>query len=143
MALDDDEAIRKAVMEDLRDAFRPEFLNRLDETIIFHRLDRRQLREIVDVQLRNFEKRLADRELRLEITDAAKDFLANVGYDPTYGARPLKRAIQRYLENGLAEDILAGRFSAGETIRVDAGEGKLVFEGAGGPEPQETRLPAQ
>jgi ATP-dependent Clp protease ATP-binding subunit ClpB len=143
MALDDDEAIRKAVMEDLRDAFRPEFLNRLDETIIFHRLDRKQLRRIVDVQLRNFEKRLADRELRLEITDAAKDFLANVGYDPTYGARPLKRAIQRYLENGLAEDILAGRFSAGDTIRVDAGEGKLVFEGAGGPRPQQTRLPAE
>jgi ATP-dependent Clp protease ATP-binding subunit ClpB len=130
-------------MEDLRDAFRPEFLNRLDETIIFHRLDRKQLRRIVDVQLRNFEKRLADRELRLEITDAAKDFLANVGYDPTYGARPLKRAIQRYLENGLAEDILAGRFSAGDTIRVDAGEGKLVFEGAGGPRPQQTRLPAE
>jgi ATP-dependent Clp protease ATP-binding subunit ClpA len=127
MALDDEESMRKAVMEDLRDAFRPEFLNRLDETIIFHRLDRAQLRSIVDVQLRNFEKRLAEREMRLEITEAAKDFLANVGYDPTYGARPLKRAIQRYLENGLAEDILAGRFTAGDTIVVDAGEGKLVF----------------
>ena len=121
--------MRKAVTEDLRDAFRPEFLNRLDEIIIFHRLDRAQLRSIVDVQLRSFEKRLAEREMRLEITEAAKDFLANVGYDPTYGARPLKRAIQRYLENGLAEDILAGRFSTGDTIRVDAGEGKLVFEG--------------
>ena len=132
MALDDDEMIRKSVMEDLRDAFRPEFLNRLDETIIFHRLDRAELREIVDVQLRNFEQRLADRELRLEITEAAKDFLANVGYDPTYGARPLKRAIQRHLENGLAEDILAGRFTAGDTIRVDVGEGKLVFERAAG-----------
>jgi ATP-dependent Clp protease ATP-binding subunit ClpB len=76
--------------------------------------------------------------LRLEISDAAKDFLANVGYDPTYGARPLKRAIQRYLENGLAEDILAGRFSAGDTIRVDAGDGKLVFERAGSPIRDET-----
>ncbi len=131
MALDDDEAMRKAVMEDLRDAFRPEFLNRLDETIIFHRLDRGQLRQIVDVQLRSFAKRLAERDMRLEVSDAAKDFLANVGYDPTYGARPLKRAIQRYLENGLAEDILGGRFGAGDTIRVDAGEGKLVFEPAG------------
>jgi ATP-dependent Clp protease ATP-binding subunit ClpB len=131
MALDDEESMRKAVMEDLRDAFRPEFLNRLDETIIFHRLDRAQLRSIVDVQLSHFEKRLADRDLRLEITDAAKDFLANVGYDPTYGARPLKRAIQRYLENGLAEDILAGRFTAGDKIRVEAGDGKLVFERAG------------
>jgi ATP-dependent Clp protease ATP-binding subunit ClpB len=131
MALDDEESMRKAVMEDLRGAFRPEFLNRLDETIIFHRLDRAQLRSIVDVQLAIFERRLAERDLRLEITDAAKDFLANVGYDPTYGARPLKRAIQRHLENGLAEDILAGRFSAGDTIRVEAGDGKLLFEGGG------------
>ncbi|MDH3485987.1 MAG: ATP-dependent chaperone ClpB, partial [Myxococcales bacterium] len=131
MALDDDEAMRKAVMEDLRDSFRPEFLNRLDETIIFHRLDRAQLRAIVDVQLRNFEKRLVDRELTLAISDEAKDFLANVGYDPAYGARPLKRAIQRYLENGLAEDILAGRFAAGDVIRVGTGDGKLVFEKAG------------
>jgi len=129
MALDDEESMRKAVMEDLRDAFRPEFLNRLDETIIFHRLDRAQLRSIVDVQLHNFEKRLTDREMRLEITDAAKDFLANVGYDPTYGARPLKRAIQRHLENGLAEDILAGRFTSGDTIVVDAGDGGLRFSG--------------
>jgi ATP-dependent Clp protease ATP-binding subunit ClpB len=132
MALDDEESMRKAVTEDLREAFRPEFLNRLDETIIFHRLDRTQLRSIVDVQLRIFEKRLAERDLRLEISDAAKDFLANVGYDPTYGARPLKRAIQRYLENGLAEDILAGRFAAGDTVRVEAGDGKLVFEGGTG-----------
>ncbi|RLB47095.1 MAG: ATP-dependent chaperone ClpB [Deltaproteobacteria bacterium] len=131
MALDDEESMRKAVMEDLRDAFRPEFLNRLDETIIFHRLDRAQLRSIVDVQLAIFERRLAERDLRFEISDAAKDFLANVGYDPTYGARPLKRAIQRHLENGLAEDILAGRFSAGDTIRVEAGDGKLLFEGGG------------
>jgi ATP-dependent Clp protease ATP-binding subunit ClpB len=143
MALDDDEAIRNAVMEDLRNAFRPEFLNRLDETIIFHRLDRKQLRQIVDVQLRHFEKRLADRELRLEITQAAKDFLANVGYDPTYGARPLKRAIQRYLENGLAEDILAGRFIAGDTIHVDAGEGKLVFKRAGEAGPGQAQVTAE
>ena len=127
MALDDEDAMRKAVMEDLRDAFRPEFLNRLDETIIFHRLDRAQLRRIVDVQLRSFEKRLTERDMRLDISEAAKDFLANVGYDPAYGARPLKRAIQRHLENGLAEDILAGRFAAGDTIHVDAGQGKLTF----------------
>ncbi len=143
MALDDDEAMRKAVMEDLRDSFRPEFLNRLDETIIFHRLDRAQLRAIVDVQLRNFERRLVERELRLEISDEAKDFLANVGYDPAYGARPLKRAIQRYLENGLAEDILAGRFTAGDVIRVGTGEGKLVFEKAGEISPHEPRATAE
>jgi len=143
MALDDDEAMRKAVMEDLRDSFRPEFLNRLDETIIFHRLDRAQLRAIVDVQLRNFEKRLVERELRLEISDEAKDFLANVGYDPAYGARPLKRAIQRYLENGLAEDILAGRFTAGDVIRVGTGDGKLAFEKAGEIRPEEPRATAE
>ncbi len=143
MALDDDEAMRKAVMEDLRDSFRPEFLNRLDETIIFHRLDRAQLRTIVDVQLRHFEKRLADRELRLEVSDEAKDFLANVGYDPAYGARPLKRAIQRYLENGLAEDILAGRFTAGDVVRVTAGDGKLAFEKAGEISPEEARATAE
>ncbi|MGB5219709.1 MAG: ATP-dependent chaperone ClpB, partial [Polyangiales bacterium] len=142
MALDDDEAMRKAVMEDLRDAFRPEFLNRLDETIIFHRLDRAQLRNIVDVQLRIFEKRIGERDMRLQITDAAKDFLANVGYDPAYGARPLKRAIQRYLENGLAEDILAGRFSAGDTILVDAGDAKLVFRRGGDTADAETSVTA-
>jgi len=143
MALDDEEAMRKAVMEDLRDAFRPEFLNRLDETIIFHRLDRKQLRSIVDVQLQNFETRLAARDLRLEIADDAKDFLANVGYDPTYGARPLKRAIQRYLENGLAEDILAGRFAAGDVVRVEAGEGKLVFGKAGKTSLENPRVTAE
>ncbi len=143
MALDDEEAMRKAVMEDLRDAFRPEFLNRLDETIIFHRLDRAQLRRIVDIQIRNFEKRLAEREMRLEVTDAAKDFLANVGYDPAYGARPLKRAIQRYLENGLAEDILAGRFTAGDTIGVDVAGDKLVFEPIGAEDRSETQVSAE
>jgi len=143
MALDDDATMRRAVMDELRDAFRPEFLNRLDETIIFHRLDRGQLRNIVEVQLRNFESRLKDRDLRLQVSDGAKDFLANVGYDPTYGARPLKRAIQRYLENGLAEDILAGRFTAGDTIRVDAGDGKLVFQGVGSTERGESRVTAE
>jgi ATP-dependent Clp protease ATP-binding subunit ClpB len=143
MALDDEEAMRSAVMEDLRNAFRPEFLNRLDETIIFHRLDRAQLRSIVDVQLRSFEKRLAERDLSLQITDEAKDFLANVGYDPAYGARPLKRAIQRYLENGLAEDILAGRFAGGDVVRVRADAGKLVFDKAGEASPQEPRATAE
>ena len=131
MSLDDDEAIRDAVTRDLRDSFRPEFLNRLDETIIFHRLDRAQLRKIVDVQIHNFDRRLVERDLKLDVTDAAKDFLTNVGYDPTYGARPLKRAIQRHLENGLAEDILAGKFVAGDSIRVEVADGKLAFHKAG------------
>ncbi len=143
MALDDDEAMRKAVMEDLRDAFRPEFLNRLDETIIFHRLDRAQLRSIVDIQLRNFEKRLLERELGLEVSNDAKDFLANVGYDPAFGARPLKRAIQRYLENQLAEDILAGRFKAGDVVRVGVSDGTLTFEKSREIGPEASRASAE
>ena len=114
-------------MGDLRLAFRPEFLNRLDETILFHRLGREDVRQVVDIQIARFTKRLAQRELSLDITDAAKDFLANVGYDPTYGARPLKRAIQRHLENPLAQEILGGRYQAGDTVTVDVANGDLAF----------------
>jgi ATP-dependent Clp protease ATP-binding subunit ClpB len=128
LSLDDDEAIRSAMMAELRSHFRPEFLNRLDEIVVFRRLGPEQIRGIVDIQLRRFAKRLADRELKLEISDAAKDFLGEVGYDPVFGARPLKRAIQKYLENPLAEDILAGRYQPGDTIVVDrALSGNLVF----------------
>ena len=122
MTIEDDAQMREAVMQDLKEAFRPEFLNRLDEIIIFHRLDRAQVRKIVDVQLARFASRLKAKDLNLVVTDRAKDFLGNVGFDPTYGARPLKRAIQRYLENGLAAEIVAGHFSPGDTIHVDAGE---------------------
>ena len=140
MTLQDDESIQKAVMEDLRASFRPEFLNRLDETIIFHRLGREQVRRIVDVQLSRFEARLKERDLRLEITEEAKDFLGNVGFDPTYGARPLKRAIQRYLENGLAQEILEGHFVPGDTILVEAGDDlTLRFEKQAGAEQNEAR----
>ena len=119
MQLDDEEEMRASVMNDLRQHFRPEFLNRLDEIVVFHRLSREHLRSIVDIQLMRFVKRLGDRDITLELTDEAKDFLAEVGYDPTFGARPLKRAIQQHLENRLAEEILAGTFAAGDTIRVD------------------------
>jgi ATP-dependent Clp protease ATP-binding subunit ClpB len=119
--LTDDDEVRRAVMDDLRAQFRPEFLNRLDEIVVFRRLAKEQIRGIVDIQLRRFAQRLADRELGLEISDAAKDWLGEVGYDPTFGARPLKRAIQKHLENRLAEDILAGRFEASDTIVVDRG----------------------
>jgi ATP-dependent Clp protease ATP-binding subunit ClpB len=135
MQMEDPEAMRTAVMEDLRAHFRPEFLNRLDETVVFHRLDRDQLRRIVDIQLRRFAARLAERDLTLDITDEAKDLLAEVGYDPTFGARPLKRAIQRMLENRLAEDILAGRFEPGDVVKVDRTlKGELsIRKGAEGP----------
>jgi ATP-dependent Clp protease ATP-binding subunit ClpB len=119
--------VREAVMGELRKAFRPEFLNRLDETVLFHRLDRKEVRAIVDVQLRHFTQRLARRELSLEIADDAKDLLSNIGFDPTYGARPLKRAIQQHLENPLAQEILAGHYAPGDTIVVELKDGELVF----------------
>lgn len=127
MNLEDREKMRAAVDEDLRAHFRPEFLNRLDENILFHRLERSELRKIVDIQLARFEERLATRELRLEVSDAAKDYLANVGFDPAFGARPLKRAIQKHLENTLAQELLAGRYVAGDVIVVDVAAGELGF----------------
>jgi ATP-dependent Clp protease ATP-binding subunit ClpB len=119
----------------MRARFRPEFLNRIDETVVFDALTREQLREIVDLQLRRLARRLAERELTLDVTDAARDVLAEAGWDPTYGARPLKRAIQRLVENSLALRLLEGDFAAGDTVRVDARDGELVFERAAVPEP--------
>jgi ATP-dependent Clp protease ATP-binding subunit ClpB len=123
MAIDDEAKMKAAVMEDLRLAFRPEFLNRLDETVVFHRLAKDQIRRVVEIQIGRFAARLAARDLTLDISDAAKDHIGDVGYDPVYGARPLKRAIQRYLENPLAQEILAGRYAPGDTIVVDVGAG--------------------
>ncbi|HSS73697.1 MAG TPA: ATP-dependent chaperone ClpB [Gaiellaceae bacterium] len=114
----------------LREFFRPEFLNRIDEIVEFHALSREQLASIVDLQLERLRERLADRSLALELTDEAKEVLAEAGWDPTYGARPLKRAIQRMLENPLALRLLEGEFEEGDTIRVDAEDGELVFERA-------------
>ncbi|MFK7992094.1 MAG: ATP-dependent chaperone ClpB [Sandaracinaceae bacterium] len=129
MQLEDETQMREAVMGDLRAHFRPEFLNRLDESVVFSRLEQKDLRRIVDIQLERFRRRLADRELTLSISDTAKDFLAEVGYDPTFGARPLKRAIQRHLENPMAEKILSGAWSPGDTIEVDRGnDGALTFD---------------
>jgi ATP-dependent Clp protease ATP-binding subunit ClpB len=121
--------------EAMRDVFRPEFLNRIDEIVEFHPLSKEQIGEIVELQLRRVEERLAERGLRLELTDDARVVLAEAGWDPTYGARPLKRAIQRLLENPLALRLLEGEFAEGDTIRVDAGDGGLVFERAGAAEP--------
>jgi ATP-dependent Clp protease ATP-binding subunit ClpB len=116
----DEARAREAVMEALRQNFRPEFLNRVDDVIIFHSLSKEQLRGIVEIQLGGLRKRLADRNLQLEVTDAAKDRLAEEGYDPVYGARPLKRTIQRLLQDPLAMRILEGEFHEGDTIKVDA-----------------------
>jgi ATP-dependent Clp protease ATP-binding subunit ClpB len=121
--------------EAMHDVFRPEFLNRIDEIVEFHPLSKEQIADIVGLQLRRVEERLAARGLRLELTDRARDALAEAGWDPTYGARPLKRAIQRMLENPLALRLLEGEFVEGDVVRVDAGEDGLVFEKAGAPEP--------
>jgi ATP-dependent Clp protease ATP-binding subunit ClpB len=114
----------------LREFFRPEFLNRIDEVIEFHQLSRDQIGEIVELQLARLRERLAERGLSLELTDAAKDAVAEAGWDPTYGARPLKRALQRLVENPLALRLLEGDFEEGDTVRVDAPNGELVLEKA-------------
>jgi ATP-dependent Clp protease ATP-binding subunit ClpB len=111
----------------MREVFRPEFLNRIDEVVEFHPLSKEQLAEVVELQLRRLRKRLAERGLGLELTDAAKEQLVESGWDPTYGARPLKRAIQRLVENPLALRLLEGEFGEGDTVRVDLEDGELVF----------------
>ena len=115
------------VMELLRSSFRPEFLNRIDEIIIFHALEKSELREIIKIQIQRLEKRLVDKHMTLKLADAALDFLAEAGYDPTFGARPLKRAIQRELETQIAKNILRGKFNDGDTIYVDVENEQLAF----------------
>ena len=122
------EEMRNRVMEAMRTNFRPEFLNRVDEIIIFHSLQKFQLRAIVKLQIERLEARLAEQKLSLKISDAALDFLAEVGYDPVYGARPLKRAVQRYLETSIAKAILRGEFKQGDTIFVDVEDERLTFK---------------
>ena len=126
----DEEAMRAGVMEALRYHFKPEFLNRLDDVIIFHSLDRGQIKQIVDIQINRVNKRLEQNKLSLVLDPDARDMLAGEGFDPVYGARPLKRAIQRFIENPLAKEILAGKFRPGETIHVRCRGDHLVF-GAG------------
>jgi len=122
--------MKAAVMGVVQSHFRPEFINRLDDIVVFHSLDKQQIREIAKVQLHGLDKRLAERGLALELSDSALALLADVGFDPVYGARPLKRAIQQQLENPLASKILSGEFISGETIHVDAERGHLVFKKA-------------
>jgi len=117
----------------MRDFFRPEFLNRVDEIVEFRALTRDQLGDIVELQLTRLRERLAERGLTLELTDVAKEAIADAGWDPAYGARPLKRAIQRLLENPLALRLLEGDFHEGDTVLVDAQAGDLVFTKAGSP----------
>jgi ATP-dependent Clp protease ATP-binding subunit ClpB len=120
--------IKAAVMEVVSKHFRPEFINRIDESVVFHGLTKEDIRRIADIQIDRLRSRLKERDLSLKISDAALDFLTDVGFDPVYGARPLKRAIQQYLENPLAQDILAGKFLPGITIKVDLKDEQLTFK---------------
>ena len=124
---DDEAKMREKVMEAMRQHFRPEFLNRVDETIIFHRLDKAQITAIVDIQLKHLYQRLADRKIKLEVTEKAKELLASEGYDPAFGARPLKRAIQRLLQDPLSMRILEGEFKDGDTVKAEVKKGEIVF----------------
>ena len=122
------EEMRRRVTEAMRNSFRPEFLNRIDENIIFHALQKPQLREIVQLQVERLRTRLSDRKMSLKLSEHALDFLAEIGYDPVYGARPLKRAIQRELETQIAKCILRGEFNDGDTIFVDVENERLSFK---------------
>ena len=121
-------AMKVAVMEVVTHTFRPEFINRIDEVVVFHPLLREQIRTISKIQIGHLEQRLAERDITLKVTDKALDLLGEAGFDPVYGARPLKRAIQQALENELAQDILAGKISGGDTVTADAEEGRIVFK---------------
>ena len=123
----DEEEMRRRVMEALRAQFRPEFLNRIDETVIFQSLSLEQIKEIVDIQLRHLRGLLRGRKMDVELTDAARDMIAKEGFDPVYGARPLKRALQREVQNPLAVRILEGEFEAGDTVLVDSVDGEMTF----------------
>jgi len=117
------------VMAEVRKMFRPEFLNRLDDIILFHRLQRADMGKIVDIQMGRLRRLLADRKITIDLNDQARSWIANRGYDPAYGARPLKRVIQRHMQDPLAEQILAGRIKDGETVKVTVRDGDLALNG--------------
>ncbi len=121
------EKMKDNIMDELKKTFRPEFLNRIDEIIVFHTLEKEQLRQIVRLMISNVAKRLAEQEIYLEVTDAAQDFMTKKGFDVNYGARPLRRVIQRMIEDNLSEEILADRIHLGDTVQVDLKDDKLVF----------------
>jgi ATP-dependent Clp protease ATP-binding subunit ClpB len=125
----DTEAVRDKVMAVVRASFRPEFLNRIDEIILFHRLQRNEMTKIVDIQMARFAKLLQDRKITLVLEPAAREWLAEKGWDPAYGARPLKRAIQKAVQDPLAELLLSGRIKDGDKVVISAGKHGLVFNG--------------
>jgi len=130
MSGQDYQIVKLAVMAEVKTHFRPEFINRVDEIVVFHALDEANIAEIARVQLRNLEKRVESMDMRLEVAEAAVAELARAGFDPVYGARPLKRAIQQQIENPLSKAILEGRFGPKDTIVVDVKNGAFTFEKA-------------
>jgi len=121
------ESMKEKVLGEVKKTFRPEFINRIDEIIVFHELTEEQLRSIVDLMAKDLQKRLAERKLRIELTEEAKSWLAKEGYDPVFGARPLRRVIERYVENPLSTKLLRGEFKEGDMIKVDLGDEGLAF----------------
>jgi ATP-dependent Clp protease ATP-binding subunit ClpB len=127
MDTDEPAVVKMAVMAEVRGHFRPEFINRIDEIVVFHALDEKNIGAIAKIQLKNLEGRLEKMEMSLDITEEALQKIAEAGFDPVYGARPLKRAIQQQIENPLSKEILSGRFGPKDTIRVGVRGGQLVF----------------
>jgi len=124
---EDEKQVREAVIQVLREHFKPEFLNRIDDIVIFHRLSREQITRIIDVQLERLRAMLHERNISLELEDSARELLAREGYDPNFGARPLKRAIQTLIQNPLAMKLLRGEISPGQTVIVSARDGEMEF----------------
>jgi ATP-dependent Clp protease ATP-binding subunit ClpB len=127
METDEPAVVKMAVMAEVRGHFRPEFINRIDEIVVFHALDEKNIGAIAKIQLKNLEQRLGKMEMGLDISEEALQKIAEAGFDPVYGARPLKRAIQQQIENPLSKEILAGRFGPKDTIHVGVRGGQLVF----------------
>ncbi|HNS34505.1 MAG TPA: AAA family ATPase, partial [Mesotoga sp.] len=122
------EAMKTSVLEEVKRTFRPEFLNRLDEVVVFHQLTKVQIKSIIDILMNDMRKRLKEKRLRLLLSEAAQDFLVDEGFNPVYGARPLKRAIQKYVEDPLSEELLRGRFQEGDLITAEVDNRVLVFK---------------
>ena len=128
--------MRDKVMAELKRTFRPEFLNRVDGTMVFHALNRDEIKQIVDLELDKVRERLVEHRLTLDVTEEAKGFLASEGYDPSFGARPLRRVIQNMVEDALSEGILAGKFQVGDTVRIDQKDDKVSLEVTAHAEPE-------
>ena len=124
---EDPAEIKEAVMDEVKKDFRPEFINRIDEIVVFNALDEKAIREIARIQIRKLARRMEAQNIGLEVSDAALDEIGKVGFDPLFGARPLRRAVQEYLENKIAINLLKGQYAPGDTVDVDYKDGKFIF----------------